>query len=467
MEVLQDLDLTHRKDVQISGLSGGQQKRVSIGVELLTKPGLFFLDEPTSGLDPGTETALMHLMRRLADQGRTIVLITHATKNVMLADKVVFLARGGFLAWFGPPNEALAYFDQFRSDRDRHARSMEFDEIYAILDDPSKGSAEDWAHRFRAHPAYLEYIVTPLQTLGRSLPGAAPGQVISQGVAKPAARPHRNQVSGLRQFFILSTRNIKILTRDRASLILMLISAPLIATIELLMATIFGRDAFSFQNGNMKFVISAVFQPVIFSVMIGAISQMREFVKELEVYRRERLVNLKVLPYVLSKVWVASLLALYQAICYVGLQYLAFDMPGGFQEFIVIYISLILSTLGGMMLGLLASAVAPNANAAPLIVIMLIIPQVVLGGGLIPVPPKISQVTLTRWAFEPIMAALGAGSDVAADVCWALPEDVRNSMSMDDKVAHGCNCMGVNVLREQSCNFPGMGKILQSRHRPA
>ncbi len=107
MEVLDDLDLTHRKDVQISGLSGGQQKRVSIGVELLTKPGLFFLDEPTSGLDPGTETALMQLMRRLADQGRTIVLITHATKNVMLGDKVIFLARGGYLAWFGPPEEAI------------------------------------------------------------------------------------------------------------------------------------------------------------------------------------------------------------------------------------------------------------------------------------------------------------------------------------------------------------------------
>jgi ABC-type multidrug transport system ATPase subunit len=104
MEVLEDLDLVHRKDVQISGLSGGQQKRVSIGVELLTRPGLFFLDEPTSGLDPGTETAFMHLMRRLADQGRTIIMVTHATKNVMLADKVVFLARGGYLAWFGPPD---------------------------------------------------------------------------------------------------------------------------------------------------------------------------------------------------------------------------------------------------------------------------------------------------------------------------------------------------------------------------
>ncbi|HNB41459.1 MAG TPA: FHA domain-containing protein, partial [Anaerolineales bacterium] len=162
MEVLEDLDLTHRKDVQISGLSGGQQKRVSIGVELLTKPGLFFLDEPTSGLDPGTETALMQLMRRLADQGRTIILITHATKNVMLADKVIFLARGGYLAWFGPPDEALAYFDQYRSERARRAGKIEFDEIYAILDDPSKGKAEDWANRYRSSNAHAEYVLKPL-----------------------------------------------------------------------------------------------------------------------------------------------------------------------------------------------------------------------------------------------------------------------------------------------------------------
>ena len=78
------------------------------------------------------------------------------------------------------------------------------------------------------------------------------------------------------------------------------------------------------------------------------------------------------------------------------------------------------------MLGLFASALAPNANAAPLIVILLIIPQIVLGGGLIPVPPTISRVAITRWAFQNVIAGSGAGSDVAADVCWALSEDVRN-----------------------------------------
>ncbi len=460
MEVLQDLDLVHRKDVQISGLSGGQQKRVSIGVELLTRPGLFFLDEPTSGLDPGTETALMHLMRRLADQGRTIVLITHATKNVMLADKVVFLARGGYIAWFGPPNEALQFFDQFRSERDRHARSMEFDEIYAILDDPSKGKAEDWAERYRNHPAYQEQIVRPLQALGRSV-SVMPGE--ARRKRKPAAqlrqKASRSPSSGIRQFSILSGRNIKILGRDRASLILMLISAPLVAMLNVLLAVILGRDLFSFQEGDIANAIVSVFQPVIFAIMVGALSQMREFVKESEIYRRERLVNLKVLPYVMSKIWVAALLALYQAAAYVIIQYLAFKMPGGVLEFVLIYITLVLATLSGMMLGLVASAASPNANSAPLIVILLIIPQVVIGGALIPMPTTVSALTLSRWPFETLIAVTAPGSSVAADACWALPEDIREAMTLEDKLNQGCLCMGISALSEESCSFPGLGEF--------
>ena len=210
MEVLNDLDLTHRKDVKVSGLSGGQQKRVSIGVELLTRPGLFFLDEPTSGLDPGTETAFMHLMRRLADQGRTIIMVTHATKNVILADKVVFLARGGYLTWFGPPDEALAYFDQYRSEQERRIRPMEFDQIYAILDDPKQGKAKEWAERFKASPAYFKYIAETLkenQKQGETTP--------TQPVKKKTRMGSR--ISSLQQFIVLSKRNLTLLTRDRSS----------------------------------------------------------------------------------------------------------------------------------------------------------------------------------------------------------------------------------------------------------
>ncbi|MFW6096895.1 MAG: FHA domain-containing protein [Chloroflexota bacterium] len=456
MEVLEDLDLAHRKDTQISELSGGQQKRVSIGVELLTKPGLFFLDEPTSGLDPGTETSLMQLMRRLADQGRTIVLITHATKNVMLADKVVFLARGGHLVWYGPPDEALAYFDKYRSERDRRARDIEFDEIYAILEDSRNGTPEEWAERFRNHAAHEKYIARPLEEV--EIYPSGNGQAAASAAAQPVAGRQKQQISSLRQFSILSSRNIKILTRDKFSLALMLAAAPLVALLQVVLAAVVGANPFDFTEGNFALVLIILFLPTVYAVMVGGLAQMREIVKEQEVYKRERLVNLRILPYVMSKIWVAALLALYQTACYILVHYLAFDMPGGVTEMLVMYFSLLLATMAGMMLGLFSSALAPNPNSAPLIVILLMVPQIVLGGALVPLPGAVTAPISTRWAFEAFMTITGAGSDVARDNCWDLPPEQRSELTLEQKDAN-CNCMGTNALDVNSCSFPGVGQF--------
>jgi ABC transport system ATP-binding/permease protein len=451
MEVLDNLDLTHRKDVQISGLSGGQQKRVSIGVELLTKPGLFFLDEPTSGLDPGTETALMQLMRRLADQGRTIVLITHATKNVMLADKVVFLARGGYLAWFGPPDEALAYFDQFRSDRQRRTKEIEFDDIYNLLDDPQKGEPSDWAERYQQHKAYQENVGQPLQTRL-----AADGQAAAP-VTAPARPAPAQQVSSMRQFKILSARNLRIISRDRASLVLMLLTAPLISLLDFILAIGLGRNLFAFEDGNLNNVIISLVVLINNGIMVAGLAQMRELVKEREIYRRERLVNLRLLPYIMSKVWLAALLAVYMATAFTISRTVAFVMPGGTLEVILLFVTLTLLLMAGMMLGLFASALAPNASSAPLLLVPLLIPQIVLSGAMVPLPSHVTSPASSRWAFQATMAIGGGGSDVAADVCWDLDEDDQRLLTNRQKEQH-CNCMGNSVLRESSCNFPGLGQ---------
>lgn len=450
MEVLADLDLTHRKDVQISGLSGGQQKRVSIGVELLTRPGLFFLDEPTSGLDPGTETAFMHLMRRLADQGRTIIMVTHATKNVMLADKVVFLARGGYVAWFGPPDEALTYFDQYRSEQDQRARSMEFDQIYAILDDPNKGKGKEWGERYMASNAFSKYIVEPLKSRQQQT------GTVQAGPAKRQARKGA-RISSLRQFFVLSARNVTILMRDRSSLILML-AAPLgVGALSLVLSFVMSRTPFSYKGGNPGNGGTILFLLSLFALLVGGMSQMREFVKEADIYRRERLVNLRIFPYVTSKVWVAMVLALWHALAYTGMHYLAFRMPGGLLEFGQVYVTLVLAVITGMMLGLLASALSHNAASAPLTLIMMIVPLIVLSGALAPIPPNISQVASTRWTFQSLIGIVGMGSDVAADPCWHLDKSLRDSMDLDEKTYFQCNCMGVQVFDQNSCNFPGVG----------
>ncbi len=448
-EVMKDLDLAHRRDTQISQLSGGQQKRVSIGVELLTKPGLFFLDEPTSGLDPGMETELMNLMRRLADQGRTIVMITHATKNVMLADKVVFLARGGYLTWFGPPEEALAYFDQYRTERDRRANSMEFDHIYSLLDQEELGSGADWAERFKKSDAYKKYIQEPLSGETQAHKSQSP-----QTASKPL--PQRNQVSGLRQLFILSARNIKILTRDLFSLFLLLVTAPIMASLDFMVSSGIGNDPFGFKNGNFNDVVVTMIVFTNTTMLVGGLSFMRELVKERDIYKRERMVNLKLSSYIMSKIWVALLLAVYQTACYIAIRYAAFKIPGGFEEVVFIFITGYLLIFSGMMLGLFASALAPNANSAPLLLVLFIIPQMVLSGAVMPVPPPARAPASSSWAFQGIVAISGAGSDVARDACWAMTEEERDDLTLDQKNSD-CICMGENALQEDSCNFPGVG----------
>ena len=128
-------------------------------------------------------------------------------------------------------------------------------------------------------------------------------------------------------------------------------------------------------------------------------------------------------------------------------------------DFFLILITLTLATLAGMMLGLFASALSPNANAAPLIVILFMLPQIVLGGALVPLPESIGNVTSTKWAFQSLMAITGVGSDVASDVCWLLDEEIRAAMSEEDKIANGCQCLGTNSVRIETCNFPGLGQF--------
>src|SRR5215467_11577195 len=109
-DILRELDLADRRDVAVRMLSGGQRKRASIAVELLTRPGTFFLDEPTSGLDPSTSAEVVRLLRQLTRQGVTVVLTTHEPTTIDRCDHVVFLTRNGHLAFAGTPVQARRYF---------------------------------------------------------------------------------------------------------------------------------------------------------------------------------------------------------------------------------------------------------------------------------------------------------------------------------------------------------------------
>ncbi|WP_164920852.1 ABC transporter ATP-binding protein/permease [Thermosynechococcus vestitus] len=436
-QVLAELELTAQRHVLVKELSGGQRKRVSIGVELLTRPSLFFLDEATSGLDPGTETQMMRLLRQLADQGRTILLITHATKNVMLCDLVVFLARGGHLAYFGPPDQALSYFDV-----------QDFDEIYLKIE--SEPNPALWQQRYCQSHLYQTYVVERQRPLNVDTEATRQVQPQRQKATIPRVAPWR-------QWWILIQRNLAILRQDRAALILMLSLAPILAALDFVLwkPTILDPD-----QGDAGQAFTMAFVTVLIAVMVGSLATMREIVKELEIYRRERMVGLGLWPYIFSKLGPAVVLALYQAAIFLGMKFLAIHLSLGIGAIAGLYLTLFLVTFGGMVMGLLVSALSPTQTVAPLLTILFLVPQITFAGAIIPLKDLgpvgnwISDVTLTRWSYANVVSLLGFGQDVAQDPCWQQPKSLREKLSPEALAQ--CPCFGENLFRR--CRFPGVRK---------
>jgi len=450
-EVLADLDLTEHRGVPISRLSSGQLKRVSIGCELLTKPRLFYLDEPTSGLDPGTEYDMMNLLRHLADLGRTVVIITQATKNVMLCDKVIFLAQGGNLAFFGAPDDALVYFDQYRLDRERREKEMEFDDIYRILNDESRGKPEEWRQRYLSSHAYqLAFGIDPRLAEVEPPPQQPPAPKAEQ-VQNSAQR-----ISTLHQFVVLSSRNLRILTQDKISLALMLALAPILGVLDF----IWGRDLYDPVLGDASKIITLWFMGALVTILVGALSSVREIVKEVDIYKRERVVNLKIMPYILSKVWVGAVLALYQAgVLLFFRQYFVNPNLHSPTAFIAMFITFFLGILVGYLIGLLISSIAPNQNAAMMLIIVVLVLQFLFAGALLPLDlipggNQISMVMPNRWVFEAFVRITGLGEEFTTDPCWT-GFDKADRLQLPNKLKDKCPCMGDSIFTE-CADFPGI-----------
>ncbi len=446
---LEELGLTFRKDIANSRLSGGQLKRVSIGVELLTRPKLFFLDEPTSGLDPGTEYEMMKLLRRLADQGRTIMIITHATKNVMLCDKVIILARGGYLAYFGRPEDALVFFDKFRTPRERLEKDMEFDDIYRILNDESKGTPEEWGKR------YLEEAKN-LSAAGRiKTPKAQPPQHAAR-LQKAAVR----RISALQQFIILSSRGTKILFQDRVSLGLMLGLAPLLG----FMNFIWGGNLFDPVKGDSPKTMAMWFMTAVIGVLVGSLCSVREIVKEADIFKRERAVGLKILPYALSKLWVGVVLGIYSGvIILLFVIILVHPAMPSFTTFLSWMVTIVLCIIVSYLLGLLISAAVPNQNASLIVLIAVIVPQLLFAGVLLPLEKipfnlgtPISYLISSRWSFEAFVRASGVFDPLIEDRCWMdLTKEQRQGLTDEQK--EQCRCLGPKLFEPAHCGtIPGI-----------
>jgi ABC-type multidrug transport system ATPase subunit/pSer/pThr/pTyr-binding forkhead associated (FHA) protein len=444
--VLDQVEMTAHTGKLVEALSGGQRKRVSIAAELLADPGLFFLDEPTSGLDPGLEKKMMATLRRLADAGRTVVLVTHATANIDQCDHVAFMADGR-LAFYGPPRAALTFFG-----------AQDFADIYTRLThplDPVKNpppaqwrppsapaggagagyppAAEVWAACYRDSAQYKQFVAQRLQ----QTPTPA-----SPAVAQIKAAKQKD--SALRQFGVLTQRTIDLVRRDVVSLVTLLAVMPIIGLLLLVMANrtdLTGLpphavrteiqqeidDAWltenDYANDNDQFKgvyqVAGATQTVLFMLalaagLLGVFAASYEIVREEAIYQRERMVNLKLGPYLLSKIVVLAGFALVQCLLLLFVVGRKIEFPDDgvlLPGWLELYVTLFLASLTGITLGLLISALVRSQNTVIYLILLMMFVQIMFAGAIFGLPgpaAAISYLTPTRWTLE----ALGDTVDI-------------------------------------------------------
>lgn len=396
-EVLRELKLDIHKGKKITSLSGGQRKRVSVALELLTKPSLIFLDEPTSGLDPGMDRDVMQLLRGLADDGRTVLVVTHSVAELALCDKLLVMAPGGAVAYFGPPEEALNFFGY-----DTWADVFSAFENYRDY---------DWAGRWKGSQHYQMY-------------AADLDAVAAQSVTAPppqAVKPPKPQSWGS-QLLTLVRRYVAVIGSDRGFLALTVILPAVLGAVSLLIDHEKGllvnpvnpRTGIHVPNGTATTVLLILAVGACFA---GAANSVRELIKERVIYERERATGLSRSAYLMSKVVVLGAVTVLQGLMVGLIGFASREIPdrgvvfGGSTLF---ELCLPIMALGftSMMFGLVISSLVRTAEKTMPLLVMFAIIQVVFTGCLFtlhgtPGVNEFSYLMPSRWA----VAAAGTTLD--------------------------------------------------------
>jgi ABC-type multidrug transport system ATPase subunit len=509
-QVMQLMELGPHRDTLVANLSGGQVKRVSLGAELLAQPSLLYIDEATSGLDAGTEARMMHLFRHLANEGKSIICITHNVDNVDLCNLIIILARGK-LVYYGPPAETRPYFGVSR--------------ISEIYDSLTRKTPEEWEKQYAGCSLHREFVA-------QRLASAPEGSLLSQVSAPPPAAERAEVVQTerprrlfLHQFGVLTARYAELIWKDRRSLRLLLLQAPIVALFLLLgfvnkpyQSTILAprrltpgeRDALVkiiqlrkenkdldptghlaarireelgptgealapvgslvdvsmleklvAEQGpvvpdqvivNPRYTYMLLFIVVISIMWFGCNNAAKEIVKEEAIYARERAVNLGIMPYLASKFTVLTVISAVQTLIMMLVVYgvlallqatLGWKGPAPVYrlDYLPQYGVLVLLAMTGVALGLLLSACVSSPDRATTLLPYVLIPQIILGGGIMPVNTE--PLHTVAAVFSPAYWAFRA---VRRGATTLLPADFPGHTEYNDSVWICCVALIVQML---------------------
>ncbi len=371
-QVLDELGLTKHADTRVDNLSGGQRKRASVALELLTGPSLLILDEPTSGLDPALDLQVMTMLRQLADAGRVVLVVTHSLTYLEVCDQVLLMAPGGKTAYLGPP-----------------------DQIGDVM------GTTNWAHIFAKVGA------DPDEANRRFLAHKKPPPAATAPAPADLGAPAHTSVR--RQFSTITRRQVRLVINDRAYFIFLAILPFILGGLAL---TVPGNTGFGMASPTSNTPDEAAQILTLLSiaaVFMGTALTIRDLIGERPIFQREQAVGLSTWAYLGAKLTVFLVFAVLQAAIATGIVILGKGAPTqkalvlgdpGFELFTTVAATCVASAVVGLVLSSIARS---NEQIMPLLVVSLML-QLVLAGGMIPVTDRLfldqmSWAIPARWGY--------------------------------------------------------------------
>lgn len=380
-QVLEELELTRHADTRVDKLSGGQRKRASVALELLTQPSLLILDEPTSGLDPALDRQVMLMLRQLADAGRVVLVVTHSVSYLDVCDQILLMAPGGKTAFNGPPDQVEAAMG-----------TRNWADIFAMV-----GADPDEANR-----RFQE----------RNQPSSQ-----APAAESPAADLGESPQTGLfRQISTIARRQVRLVISDRGYTIFLALLPFLIGALSL---TVRGpRPGLGFADPLGTAPTQPQYIMVLLNigaVFMGTALTIRDLIGERPIFRREQAVGLSTTAYLLAKLAVFSVFATAQAAVATVIVVLGKGAPTAPALYfgnptVSLFVTVAGTCVASAVLGLLLSALAQTSEQITPLLVVSIMSQLVLAGGMIPVYQRLgleqlAWLTPGRWGY-----AAGASS---------------------------------------------------------
>lgn len=413
--VLVDLDLYGIRDLKVGKplnkvISGGQRKRVNIGLELIREPSVLFVDEPTSGLSSVDSEMVMTLLREQVQKGKLVIINIHQPSSNLykMFDKIIFMDKGGYQIFYGNPSEAVIYF----KTRSNHANAKEDQCIRCGNVDPDQVLQIIEAKIVNEHGKLSRTRkVSPKEWFER---------LKESNILKVAGKPKKEPLppnyysipSRLKQMKIFFTRDIRSKLTNIQYILISMLEAPLLALIlgffTKYSSGVHGNPA-AYVFRNNENLPAYLLMSVIVFLFLGLTISSEEIIKDRKILQRESFLNLSRGSYLKSKILIMFAISAIQSLAYVLIGNLVFEIKGMLFPYWLVLFS---TSCFANLLGLNISSGLNSVITIYILVPFLLIPQILFCGVLVKfdklnrsisnqqVVPVIGDLMTSRWAYE-------------------------------------------------------------------